>query len=67
MMNNPFKPFFDWLIENVILLVVGTMIIIVAKGVQDSSTPLAHYYLSGAIMFSLIVGAHIGRWSRNRK
>ncbi len=48
--------------ELAILVVVGTCIMIVASAIQESSTPLAHYYLSGAIMFSLGIGRILERW-----
>lgn len=48
--------------ELAILLVVGVGICIIASAIQESSTPLANYYLSGAVMFSLSIGRALERW-----
>lgn len=48
--------------ELAILVVVGTGVYIIASAIQESSTPLASYYLIGAIMFSLNIGRALERW-----
>lgn len=48
--------------ELVILVIVGVCISILASAVQESSTPLASYYLIGSIMISLNIGRGLERW-----
>ena len=48
--------------ELAILVIVGVCISILASAVQESSTPLASYYLIGAIIISLNVGRGLERW-----
>lgn len=51
-----------WLKELAILIIVGVGICIIASAIQESSTPLASYYLVGAVMFSLNIGRGLERW-----
>lgn len=51
-----------WLKELAILIIVGVGICIIASAIQESSTPLANYYLVGAVMFSLNIGRALERW-----
>lgn len=64
---SPYKSIADWLIESAIIIVVGTVILIVAGGIKDSSTPMAPYYMSGAVIFSLNFGIMIERIRTKKK
>lgn len=67
MWTDLFKPYKLWLIETVMTIAAIVGIGIVARGVQASSTPLATFYLSGALAFAVLFGRWIERWSRNHR